>query len=198
MFPSGIWSYCSGNKDPLTVYDRNAQIVHKYRRHMVDMKTVPDWVLINVRGQVARDLCIPVLGLFIDENDLYSVVWTSVQRRLNICAESSEHLCSSVWTSVQRRLNICAASSEHLCSVVWISVQRRLNIYIPKAGGSLQRGNTNLATNEAEILYQLCLVGAWTSGRLNLRSLWSMAGDEMGFVGIVLSPVSADVQSCVA
>jgi len=39
-------------------------------------------------------------------------------------------------------------------------------------------------------------VGAWTSGRLNLRGLWSMAGDEVGIVGIVLGSVCADVQTC--
>jgi hypothetical protein len=78
-------------------------------------------------------------------------------------------------------------------------VQRRLNIYIPRAGSSFQHVCDNLATDEPEILYQLCLVGAWKSGRLNLPGLWSMAGDEMGSVGIVeLSPVSADVHSCVA
>ena len=77
-------------------------------------------------------------------------------------------------------------------------MQRRLNIYIPKAGGSLQRVSSNLATDGAEILYCLCLVGAWTSGRLNLRGLWSMAGVEVGIVGIVLGSVSADVQTCVA
>ena len=77
-------------------------------------------------------------------------------------------------------------------------MQRRLNICIPKAGGSLQRVIYNLATDGAEILYQLCLVDAWTFGRLNLRGLWIMAGEEMGIIDIVLSPISADVQSCVA
>ena len=77
-------------------------------------------------------------------------------------------------------------------------MQHRLNIYIPKAGGSLQRVSNNLATDWAEILYRLCLVGAWTSGRLNFRGLWSMAGDKVGIVGIVLGSVCADVQTCVA
>ena len=94
---------------------------------------------------------------------------------------------------------ICTATSEHLCIFVRTSVQRRLNIYTPKTAGSFEGVSNNLATDEAEILYQLCLVGAWTSGRLNLRGLWSMAGDEMGTVGIVvLSPDSAAVHSCVA
>jgi hypothetical protein len=56
-----------------------------------------------------------------------------------------------------------------------------MNTYIAKAGGSFQHVSNNLATNEAEILHQLCLVGAWKSGRLNLHGLWSMTGDEMEF-----------------
>jgi hypothetical protein len=98
-----------------------------------------------------------------------------------------------------RSPGICASLFWGFLSKRTSFVQRRLKIYIQKAGDSFQRVSNNLATDEAEILYQLCLVGAWKSGRLNLRGLWNMTGDEMGFVGIVvLSPVSADVHSCVA
>ena len=73
-------------------------------------------------------------------------------------------------------------------------VQRRLNNYIPQAAGSFQCLNNNLiATDEAEMPYHLCLAGTWTSERLNLRGLLSMAGNEMGSVCAVLRPVSADV-----